>query len=127
MSLKEILQQCPKSAGKFYQWIHQHLRNIQVLHEKSISEDMEMVIPEIEKEFVELFAESTLSTNWRSLFSFFDQEGVVMEIGVDRTSDPKFCYSFNTSNSDLFYTRPEAEIEGFVQAFKLLEEKLNKQ
>jgi hypothetical protein len=82
-------------------------------------------VPEIGEEISQEYGKAVLLTNLRSLYSFFDEEGIVMELGVDRTTEPKFCYSFDTTNSDLFYTREEAEVAGFVKAFQKLEGQLN--
>lgn len=72
----------------------------------------------------------------RDLYDFFDEEGIYIEILIDRTMEAKFCYSIYTYNkydeiewtnklnqnySDLEYTRKKAETRAFLKAFEILE------
>lgn len=61
-----------------------------------------------------------------TLFEFFDDNKVYIQIGIDNTLDVKFTYSFDYGKtySDLFYKRKQAETEAVLEAFKILEEKL---
>lgn len=72
----------------------------------------------------------------RALYDFFDEKEIIIEIGVDWTKDPKFCYRVarfipydkpNWHWSDLYYKRTEAEEQAFERAFQLLEEKLKRE
>lgn len=72
----------------------------------------------------------------RHLFDFFDKRKVMVEIGVDFTRSgygmPLYCYQVNLFGtgehlehwSDLFRSRPEAEVEGWLKAFEILEKQL---
>jgi hypothetical protein len=126
MELTDVLQSCPKAAKKYFQFSGNALREIQKSFLEEVPEGVEISeVPEIGEEISQEYGKAVLLTNLRSLYSFFDEEGIVMELGVDRTTEPKFCYSFDTTNSDLFYTREEAEVAGFVKAFQKLEGQLN--
>lgn len=71
------------------------------------------------------------------LFNFFDRRGIMVEIEVDYTrvgyGSPLFCFQVgifeegkhNTQWSSLYRSRDEASIEGFEEAFKLLNEELH--
>lgn len=76
----------------------------------------------------------------RDLYDFFDSNNIHIEILIDKTMEPKYCYSIHTYNdaeiewidklnvkySDLEYTREKAEESGFNKAFEILEIDLNK-
>lgn len=77
-----------------------------------------------------------LAIGTRDLYDFFDEEGIYIELLIDRTMEAKFCYSIYTYNkydeiewvnklkqnySDLEYTRKKAEIRAFLKAFEILE------
>jgi hypothetical protein len=71
--------------------------------------------------------------NIRDLYDFFDEQGIIIEIGVDWTMEPKYCYRVirdywgddrQRKWSDLFYKRTQAEEQAFLRAFEILENKL---
>ena len=77
---------------------------------------------------------------YRQLFDFFDQNEITVEIGVDYTMEPKFCYKiseyvdgewnlltdiYKAEWSDLYLRRPEAEQDAFERAFEVFEKILN--
>ncbi len=76
------------------------------------------------------------TVRWHSIkglfYDFFDFNYICVEIGIDKTMEPKYCFEISTHKdfewdvfmSDLYYTRIEAEEEAFIKAFELLEEKL---
>ena len=68
------------------------------------------------------------------LYDFFDELVIPVEIGVDLTLEPKYCFrTFYVDDdgewvnsgigvwSDLYYHRHEAEEAGFMSAFAILE------
>jgi hypothetical protein len=71
----------------------------------------------------------------RELYDFFDENEVIIELGVDYTMEPKYCFKVSVYHgdttwafdfwSDLYLTRIEAEEASFKQAFIDLEEKLS--
>jgi len=73
---------------------------------------------------------------YRQLFDFFDEQNVVVEIGVDLTLEAKYCYQVYYLKdgewinnglgiwSDLYYTRQEAEESAFMKAFEIIEKML---
>ena len=69
----------------------------------------------------------------RIIYDFFDENGIIIEIGVDCTMEPKYCYKVHEHIetdlewhspkwSDLYLHRSEAESDAFEAAFKILEE-----
>lgn len=117
------LKQFPKSEKLLQEFFRRNLEAFQKNVMKEAPTEI-LEIPKIEDEWVKKYTESSLVTNPGILTSFFDENGIIMEIGVDRTMEPKFCYSFGENNSDLFYTRTEAEMEGWKECFKQLEQRL---
>lgn len=81
---------------------------------------------------------------FRQLYDFFDDIGIFVEIGIDRTTKPKFApyvywdclwlkdepgendKEYETwQDEHLYRTRADAEESGFMMAFEILETKLN--
>lgn len=116
------IKQWPKSQQKLKEFTKKYLMAFQKNVMKDAPTDI-LEIPEITEEMAEKFIPAMLMTQKRNLYDFFSENNIEIELGVDRTMEPKFCYSFGDDNSDLFYTRLEAEDEAFKAAFKLLEEK----
>jgi len=74
-----------------------------------------------------------------SYVRFFEINDIIIEIGIDRTMEPKFAYevwkynpddySYELINEDgiwLRYTRTDATIDGVLEAFKFMEKNIVK-
>lgn len=81
-------------------------------------------IPEITDEMADSYANALLTTQPRILFSFFDENKLYIDITYDDLG--VFYKQVYTGELDkiMYQNREEAEIAGFLEAFKLLEEKL---
>ena len=71
----------------------------------------------------------------RDLYDFFDEQKIFIEVVIDRTMKLKFCYGivneftssllqYEFTYSDLYRSRMVIEEDAFIEAFKILEEKL---
>jgi hypothetical protein len=127
MNLKETLEKCPKAAEKYYQFIAQSLRNLQVLAEKEIPKNSDVEIPDIEDSFIKLYAESNLITGFRSLYDFFDGEEVFVSVYKDGTLWNCKVEVLNTIkySEEGLATRFMTENAALIRGFNILEEKLN--
>lgn len=120
----ELLEKYPKTTVVVKQWMLDKMLNS--LKNKEISEEWREGFKDavISDEQILIIIDS----NPRTLFDIFDEHKINIEIRVD-FKDPnkaKFCYSFDggQNNSDLFYTRKEADRESIIKAFELLNNKL---
>ena len=84
--------------------------------------DEEILIPEIDIADVEKLVEVNFIFNPHFVFSFLDTEGVFVSI---MKCEGGFTYGIsNTTISEIFTTRTEAEKNGALEGLKTLEEKL---
>ena len=124
MNSIELLKEHPKAATVIKQWILNQL--LESLKNDSIPEDFkqQILIDGIDDERIA----DLIDVSPRGLFDCFDEQKVHIQIGTDCTNVFKtmFAYSFDCgkTNSDLFYTRKEAEKEAVTEAFKILNDKL---
>jgi len=124
MNSIELLQEYPKAATVVKQWMLEQL--LESLKDDKIPEDFKENVRQIGIDDERIAA--LIDVNPRGLFDCFDEQKVHIQIGTDCTNEFKtmFAYSFDCgkTNSDLFYTRKEAEKEAVTEAFKILNDKL---
>lgn len=123
MSLKEVLQQCPKAANLYYQWAGKALKELQKQFAEQIPSDMESHLPDIDESIMRSYGDITLDSNFRNLYDFLDFYGVYVE--VLRTTDGKWYHELGATMDHEYNSRVEAEISGFGEGILILEKKLN--
>jgi hypothetical protein len=127
MELTEIFKQCPKAMGKYYEFAGKALKELQQRFLEGMREGVESEVPPLDEGIIKQYGDTILLTNIRSLYTFFDEQGVIMEVRLYPGHPPKYMFAFDGLPSDIFPTREQAEVEGFTKAFQLLEEQLSAQ
>lgn len=121
------LSEFPKTREKIREVVKAQLVAIQAEMLKQIPKEMEFEIPEIIPQQVDLTIEYLLKNNFRFLYDVFDKENVILQIIHEVTSwvaeveDEEENTDFSKRG---FNSRIEAENAGFIECFKILEEKL---
>ena len=127
MNWKQISEKSPRAFKHLYATLHR-IEDDEV--EMRRDEDVSLY-EEFERDYLTAYEDSPW--NWRNLYYFFDEIGLYVEIGIDKTMEAKFCYEISwekdfdwktTGYSDLEYTRERAEETAFERAFEILEERL---
>ncbi len=118
------LKDYPKSKEVFYEHVKKWLLQLQ----KELLKDVpEVQAPEITDRIVELGANNILNQNFRSLYHFFDEQGIYLLVdGPDEMHG--WTWRIRYKSIDVFDStsagslkREECEIEGFKECFKLME------
>lgn len=118
----EIKSQFPKAHQKLVSFIIERLQQAQKM---VVPEGTDVDLPEIPASFAERAMDGMLLGNHRTLFDFFDNQQIFIEIQViDDENVISFSYmnKFFGGGCILYKSRIEAELEAFKSAFKLLEE-----
>ena len=122
---KEIEESTPKALKKLLDWVRGGLEGYQRVAMTQLQVDSSSIkIPEVTEEHVQKAAEALLVSYFRTLYDFFDQNKIFL------TMDYIFEEGFiiNVVGSEYLghgsVTRIEAEIIGFREAFRVLEEQL---
>lgn len=119
MNLEETIKECPKS----YEALKQHIiLGLKEMQKAMIAESgVEMELPDIEGFLTEDMIIHTLKSNVRVLYDFFDKNKIYVTISLHT---PSWVCQVDNGIGTAKDSRFEAELEGFAQAFKLLEGKL---
>lgn len=127
------LAEFPKSREKVREIVKAQLVTIQAEMAKQIPKEMEFELPEIIPQQIDLTIEYLLKNNFRFLYDVFDANNIFLEINTSysKIKDERF-FSVAIDNevvqngvqAAVYSSRLEAEISGFKECFKILEEKL---
>ncbi len=118
----EINERFPLSVSLLGNWILENLRRDQEAAK-------EMGVPVLEEKGSEKwahdFAQVVLTHSPRQLYDFFDAQGIIISISLDKKDQDTFLVWNNQErHSYTAPTRSEAEQKGFMDTFQTLEEKL---
>lgn len=122
------LKNYPKSSIKLKEFVKEMLENFQKLALGAIPQGQEYEIPKIEDGILEPMMESLVNNQKRMLYDFMDLNEIYINTEYyDSTGDFGWNIQFNEkveSSKKEHNTRIEAENEGFIECFKILEENL---
>jgi len=125
IDIKEIKKNQPKAYELLRKFIENGLKEMQNRMTQNIGSVKIEEIPPVDDRIVE----GVLYWNIRSLYDFLDQNNQEIGIGFSTLEGEKrYEYSIGDDGVSIgeFKTRPEAEQAAFEEAFKFLENKLNK-
>lgn len=128
--LQQLLDSYPKSAAALNAYCKKLLLKVQEEMVVAIPEGTDYERPEVTDEMSTMFAKSILATNPRILYDFFDAHEIYILINyVVSAFKGEDCNVWNYMifgeySMQSYGTRKAAEIGGFKEAFKILEEKL---
>ena len=122
MTGKEILEKYPNSKKLMLEWIGTNMKYDS--SKKDISEEFKKYIEE------NMFSllETTIDNNPRNLFTFFDQNNLIINTPLISSDNISFKYTINNDyyDSTLYENRILSEKAAIMQSIILLEENLNK-
>ena len=122
MTGKEILEKYPNSKKLMLEWIGTNMKYDS--SKKDISEEFKKYIEE------NMFSllETTIDNNPRNLFTFFDQNNLIINTPLISFDNISFKYTINNDyyDSTLYENRILSEKAAIMQSIILLEENLNK-
>lgn len=117
------LKKYPKSKNLLIEPVRKLLSNFQAELVKSM-EALDVEVPDIEDEVVESTIDSISKSNHRWFFTFFDSKEIYLSV----LKHPKQGFSWDINeerdSTDKYRTRDEAELAGFEECFKMLEERV---
>lgn len=121
INYRELKELHPKAVGQLKAWVENNLKEFQQNMAKYATKES-VTIPEITEAVVERAAESTVQILPRDLYDFFDDRKIF--VLIDYIFEEGFVVNLigMEYTKKAFLTRREAEVEGFQQAFKILNE-----
>lgn len=115
----EILKENPEAA----KIIHDYYVNLMIESSRDLPSHFREFVQEQGLEMSNIAA--MMETAPRNLFDVFDEQGIIISVTYDRSSN-KFCYFVNQyENKAQFDSRKEADKDAVKAAIKVLQEKLN--
>lgn len=117
------IKEFPKTEKKLKGFLRRNLEAFQKNVMKEAPTEI-LEVPEIQEEWVEKYASVVLDTEPYTVTCFLDEEGVI--VTTDYIHGKGFMCNIVDSefSSQVYKNRLEAEREAFVEAIKILEEKL---
>ena len=98
---------------------------LSVMQQMMAPQDLEGVtFPDLNEFVTEDAVNQVIQSNPRTLYEFFDNQGIYVNV---RNLGPNWYAEVNTIpyGASAFSSRPEAEMAGFIEALKTLENKTN--
>lgn len=114
------LNDYPKSKAKFLVYVKKWLIDFQkeLLKGSNLPDDQ---IPKVDDKLAEDAALNIVYNNMRSLYNFFDKEGIYMTVVDPLAWKWRIVANDNHTEGNELKSRDEAELEGFEECFKVLE------
>lgn len=117
--------ECPKAMEKLIEWVRVNLENFQrVMIDQLGTIGGDVTIPPITAEHAEGATKSMLTSYYRTLYDFFDENKIFLT--TDYIFEEGFVVAFSGYKSvEGSLSRIDAEILGIKKAFEALETTLN--
>lgn len=122
-NFEELKAESPKATALLVEWVKQSLQRFQDVMTSQLPIGENVTIPEITNEHAEKATGALLTSYYRTLFDFLDQNKIFLT--TDYIFEEGFVVAFSGYKTvEGHMTRIEAEIAGIKAAFKHLEEQL---